>query len=95
VITSIGLLLWRGDELSFEPVFRTRSGQRARFQADRALVMVGGREIPGLHRTYAEVAPGEVLALVGSEGHLEIAVREGSGADRLGLQPGDPVELRW
>jgi hypothetical protein len=95
VITSIGLLLWRGDELSFEPVFRTRSGQRARFQADRALVMVGGREIPGLHRTYAEVAPGEVLALVGSEGHLEIAVREGSGADRLGLQPGDSVELRW
>jgi hypothetical protein len=95
VITSIGLLLWRGDELSFEPVFGTRSGQRARFQADRALVMVGGREIPGLHRTYAEVAPGEVLALVGSEGHLEIAVREGSGADRLGLQPGDPVELRW
>jgi hypothetical protein len=57
--------------------------------------MAGGREIPRLHRTYADVEPGQVLALVGSEGHLEIAVREGSGADRLGLQPGDPVELHW
>jgi S-adenosylmethionine hydrolase len=95
VITSIGRLLWSGDELSLEPVFRGRSGQKARFQADQAHVMAGGREIPRLHRTYADVKPGEVLALVGSEGHVEIAVREGSGADRLNLRPGDPVELRW
>jgi hypothetical protein len=57
--------------------------------------MVAGREIARVHRTYADVKPGEVLALVGSEGHLEIAVREGSGAQRLDLQPGDPVELHW
>ncbi|MGC9334756.1 MAG: SAM hydroxide adenosyltransferase, partial [Anaerolineae bacterium] len=93
--TSIGRLLWRGDELSLEPVFQAGSGPTAGFQAGRALVVVGGREIRGLQCTYATVAPGEVLALVGSEGHLEIAVREGSGADRLDLQPGDPVELHW
>jgi hypothetical protein len=95
VITSIGRLFWRGEELSLEPVFRGRGGQRACFQPDKALTMAGGREIPRLHRTYADVEPGQVLALVGSEGHLEIAVREGSGADRLGLQSGDPVELYW
>jgi S-adenosylmethionine hydrolase len=95
VITSIGRLLWRGDELSLEPVFQARSGQTAHFRADSALVVVGGREIRGLYRTYADVASGEVLALVGSEGHLEIAVREGSGAGRLGLRPDDTVELRW
>jgi S-adenosylmethionine hydrolase len=95
VITSIGRLLWRGDELSLEPVFQTHGGQSACIQAGSALVVVGGREILGLHRTYANVSPGKVLALVGSEGQLEIAVREGSGVDRLGLQPGDPVELRW
>jgi hypothetical protein len=94
-ITSIGRLFWRGDELSLEPVFRERGGQKALFQAEAALVMVAGREIARVHRTYADVKPGEVLALVGSEGHLEIAVREGSGAQRLGLQPGDPVELHW
>jgi hypothetical protein len=95
VITSIGLLWWRGDELSLEPAFQGAGGQRARFEAGKALVVAGEREIAGVHCTYANVKRGEVLALVGSEGHLEIAVREGSGADRLGLQPGDPVELRW
>ena len=95
VITSIVRLFWRGDELSLEPVFQGPGEQEARFEGGKALVMAGGREIRRLHRTYADVKPGQVLALVGSEGHLEIAVREGSGADRLGLEPGDPVELRW
>ncbi|MGD2176694.1 MAG: SAM-dependent chlorinase/fluorinase, partial [Anaerolineae bacterium] len=71
VVTSIGRLFWRGDELSLAPVFQGPSEGQARFQADRALVMAGGREIPRLHRTYADVEPGQVLALVGSEGHLE------------------------
>jgi hypothetical protein len=100
--TSIGRLLWRGDELSLEPAFRQQSGERARLTANEAVVVLDaggpppeGREIRGVRRTYAEVEPGDVLALVGSGGHLEIAVREGSGAERLGLQPGDPVELRW
>jgi len=47
-----------------------------------------------VYRTYAEVEPGETLALVGSEAHLEIAVREGNAAQRLGLRPGDAVVLR-
>jgi S-adenosylmethionine hydrolase len=95
VITSIGRLSWEGDELSLEPVFPGHSAQTACFHADRALVMAGGREIPRVHRTYANVQLGQVLALVGSEGHLEIAVREGSGVERLGLKPGDAVELHW
>lgn len=49
-----------------------------------------GRRIP-LRRVYAEAAPGELLALVDSYGALEIAVREGSAAARLGLRPGDTV----
>ena len=53
-------------------------------------VSVGGRGLP-LRRTYADAAPGEALALVGSGGRLEIAVREASAADRLGLRRGSPV----
>ena len=53
-------------------------------------VSAGGRVLP-LRRTYADAAPGEVLALVGSGGRLEIAVREGSAADRLGLRRDSPV----
>jgi S-adenosylmethionine hydrolase len=94
-ITSIGLLTWSGDEISFEPAIG-ESGREGveRLGASEAVVTVAGREIVGVRRTYAEVDSGEVLALVGSEGHLEIAVREGSAADELGLCPGEVVALR-
>jgi S-adenosylmethionine hydrolase len=92
VITSIGLLSWIGGELSLDSAFG--GAERVRFTADRAVVVVAGHEITGVHRTYAHVAPGEMLGLVGSEGHLEIAVREGSAARELGLRAGDPVVLR-
>ena len=95
VITSIGRLLWRGSALSLVPAFQERSEERAHLQAEDAVVAAGDREIRGLNRTYADVAPGDLLTLVGSTGHVEIAVREGSGAERLDLHPGDPVELRW
>ncbi len=94
-ITSIGRLFWTEHRLSLEPAFGGTSGPCAPVPADQASVLAGGREIRRVRRTYAEVDPGQVLALVGSTRHLEIAVREGSGAQQLNLQPGDPVELRW
>jgi len=94
-VTSIGLLGWNGDELLLEPAFgEARGGGQVRFEAAEPLVTAAGQEIAGVHRTYAEVEPGEPLALVGSGRHLEIAVREGSAARKLGLRPGDPVVLR-
>lgn len=56
-------------------------------------VRVGGRRIPG-GRTYAEVAPGEPLALVDSCGHLEVAVRDGDAARELNLGRGAVLTLR-
>ena len=134
VITSIGRLEWRGEELLLEPAFRrvgirdqgsgigeqdaecrmedggteraagawARRGQGkveggeggVHFRADEAVVVVAGQEIVSVRHTYAEAPPGEMLALVGSEGHLEIAVREGSAAHALGLRPGNPVLVR-
>ena len=57
-------------------------------------IEVGGAVLHGLANTYADVAPGQPLALVGSDGRLEIAVREGSAAEALGLRAGDPVRVR-
>jgi S-adenosyl-L-methionine hydrolase (adenosine-forming) len=48
-----------------------------------AVVRVAGREA-ALRRTYADVAPGELVAYVGSGGTVEIAVRDGSAAEVLG-----------
>jgi S-adenosylmethionine hydrolase len=95
VTTSVGRLAWDEDELLLEPAFREAETEQAvRFRAAEVVVAVAGREIAGLRRAYAEVEPGEALALVGSAGHLEIAVCEGSASQTLGLQPGDAVVLR-
>ncbi|RPH67316.1 MAG: hypothetical protein EHM78_21815 [Myxococcaceae bacterium] len=55
---------------------------------------IGGRTLPG-HRTYADVPPGEALALVGSHGFVEIAVHRGDARSALGASVGDRVEIRW
>ncbi len=46
-----------------------------------------------LKHTYADVAPGEPLALVGSSGFIEIALRDGNAAVRFGLARGSRVDL--
>ena len=56
-------------------------------------VWVGAMHLPVL-QTYAEVSPGDPLALTGSSGLIEIAVREGSAAQRLALTRGMTVVLR-
>jgi len=95
VITSIGQLVWSEDKLSLEPAFQEAGGgEGVCFKASEAAVVVTGQEITNVRHSYAEVEHGQVLALVGSEAHLEIAVREGNAAQRLGLRPGDAVVLR-
>jgi S-adenosylmethionine hydrolase len=56
-------------------------------------IEVDGRALP-LRRVYEDVEPGAPLALVGSNGLVEIAVREGSAAERLGIRRGARVVLR-
>jgi S-adenosylmethionine hydrolase len=46
-----------------------------------------------VRRTYGDVGIGDALALRGSSGHLEIAVRDGSAAERLGLATGMAVQV--
>jgi S-adenosyl-L-methionine hydrolase (adenosine-forming) len=56
-------------------------------------ILVGGARIEGLSRTFSDVAPGDLVAYVGSSGHLEVAIREGKAAARLGVDVGDPVVI--
>ena len=53
---------------------------------------VAGARVPVL-RTYADGGPGEVLAVCGSSGLIEVAVRDGSAAARLGLTRGVVVRF--
>jgi S-adenosyl-L-methionine hydrolase (adenosine-forming) len=59
-----------------------------------ATLEVEDLDLGPLRRTFAEVAAGGLVALVGSDGAVEIAVRNGSAARRLGLGVGGEVRVR-
>jgi hypothetical protein len=56
-------------------------------------VRVGDHVVPVL-RSYSDVARGEMVAVTGSSGLLEIAVRDGSAAALHGISRGTPVYAR-
>jgi len=57
--------------------------------------VVGFQTASRLALTFSECAPGELCAVVGSSGYLEIAVNEGSAAKALGVAGGSPLELTF
>lgn len=57
-------------------------------------VSVGNYVLPGLGRTYADVAPGEALAYWGSLGRLEIAVNHGNARELMELRLLDKVIVK-
>ena len=56
-------------------------------------IEVAGRAMP-IVRTYADAGVGDIVALVGSSGFVEIAQREGNAARALARARGTPVTLR-
>jgi S-adenosylmethionine hydrolase len=54
-------------------------------------VLIGGAALDGPAASYSAVATGDLVLVVGSEGTLEVAVRDGSAAARLGVRAGAPV----
>jgi hypothetical protein len=55
-------------------------------------VDVAGHLVPGA-KTYGDVGSGDLLALLDSYGHIEVAQRDGSAAQSLGAGPGDPMTM--
>lgn len=49
----------------------------------------------GVYSTYAEQPSDALIALVGSSGHVELALVGGNAAKRLGIPIGVPVVLSW
>lgn len=60
---------------------------------DGAELRIGTQVVP-IVKTYSDVTSMGLLALIDSLGHLELAQRDGSAKDRLGLDVGDVLELR-
>ncbi|MCC6728884.1 MAG: SAM-dependent chlorinase/fluorinase [Chthonomonadales bacterium] len=95
---------WVGGELEGHVLRVDRFGNavtdvRAEVLAERGMMAgaatarLGGGGEARLARTFADVAPGEPVAYVGSSGRLEVAVRGGSAAAVYGLRPGSVVRV--
>jgi len=69
-------------------------GLLAAHGAARLEVTIGRRSVGPIVRTYGEARSGALLAVVGSSGRLEIAVRDGSAADRLHYRRGAELFVR-
>jgi S-adenosyl-L-methionine hydrolase (adenosine-forming) len=67
----------------------------ALFQADVPpfKMVVGKREVTSMRTNYAEGAPGELFAIVGSMGFIEIAANRGSASQTAGAVKGSEVLL--
>lgn len=61
--------------------------------ADRVRIKVGGRSIEGISSCYEE--GGELLALMGSSGNLEVAAKNKNAAQMLGAKVGDEITITW
>jgi len=44
-------------------------------------------------KTYGQIKPHQFLALIGSQGYLEVAINQGNAAEKLGAKIGDKISL--
>lgn len=68
--------------------------EATRLPPDKLNVHVGPLRIGPLHTAYADARPGEVVAIIGSTGMLEIAINQGNAAAHLRASPGTIVVVR-
>lgn len=94
IITSIGAFHWTGAEaLRLSAVWR-QAIPPLELLAAAANITIHSHTIHGISHAYHEVAAGEILAQIDSNGFLEIGANQDDAADRLDVQLGDKVMLR-
>lgn len=84
----------RGQVLSTDRFGNLITNVPAGWLTDGAGISVDGESVGPVRCTYGDVEPGALLALVGSAELLEVSVRDGSAADRLGVGRGAEVVVR-
>jgi len=68
---------------------------RLREKSENLVIVVGRRKLNKISNSYADVGVGDVVAILGSSGYLEISVNHGSARDVLNLKKGDKLDLGY
>jgi S-adenosylmethionine hydrolase len=53
------------------------------------------QQVDGISEIYGQHPSGRLIALIGSQGHLELAIVNGNAAVQLGAKISDPIALTW
>ena len=96
--TSIRILKWDKDAtLSLRPIFGAKSEdvQVRQFSPTGVQIDIGQLRVDGISKTFSDVQPGELVAFVGSDGGLEIAINLGNAAREFNIKTGDPLALHY
>ena len=59
------------------------------------IVRCSRHQIDGISQTYGTHPSGTLVAVLGSQGQLELAIVNGNAAEQLGAQPSDIVAVAW
>ena len=85
---------WQGQVLKVDRFGNLITNFAAADLPARFRLTVGLVRVESLRGSYASAAPGEVFAIAGSSGCIEISVKEASAAAAAGIGPGAPVEVQ-
>ncbi len=85
IITSIGTFEWMSEgQVQLSPRFK-KGLAPVTLAADTVTIKAGQVSLTGIQRSYSSSKLGEPLALIDSNGFLEIAINQGNAASRLNL----------
>ena len=86
-VDTFGNLITDVTSALLEEFFKTSKARRLR-------ILIRDREIGKMSQTYCEGKTGELIALIGSSGHLEISINQGRAGDALDMKAGGKLILK-
>jgi S-adenosylmethionine hydrolase len=85
---------WIGEILKIDHFGNIVTNFRAQDFLSIAMLTIGESQVNRMVRSYAEAGPGELVAIAGSSGYLEVSFNQRSAAEQIGCRVGDPCRLR-
>lgn len=95
LLTNISYLRWLDTETLELHHVQVQNNEPITIQlnATKVRITCGWHAFKGIRHTYSTAEVGQPLAVVGSNGELEIAINQGSASSALAAKVGDPVTL--
>ena len=86
--------MWAGSILAIDRFGNVVTNFYAQDFPKFAQLTIGRSKVRGLVRNYAEAPAGELVAIVGSAGYIEISVKQDSAAVKIGARAGQDCQLQ-